>query len=211
MSAVSTPTRYKLSVEDYHKLSKAGVLTEDARVELIEGELIEMAPIGSRHAATVSRLHDLLYEQIRNLALVWQQNPVTLPPGSEPQPDLMLLKYRADHYVDALPTAADVLLIIEVSDTSLEYDRGEKLRLYASHGIVEYWIVDLPAQRFELYRQPSATGYASKLELGAGDSVSPQALPGVRISVAGVFGSGGSPISALESPDLPKASPDNDG
>ena len=188
MSAVSTPTRYKLSVEDYHKLGKAGVLTEDARVELIEGELIEMAPIGSRHTGTVSRLHDLLYEQIRGLALVWQQNPVTLPPGSEPQPDLMLLKHRADHYVDALPIATDVLLIIEVSDTSLEYDRGEKLRIYASHGIVEYWIVDLSARRFEVYRHPSATGYASKLELGTADTVSPLALPGVKVSVASVFG-----------------------
>jgi Uma2 family endonuclease len=188
MSAVFTPTRYKISVEDYQKLGEAGVLGEDSRVELIEGELIQMTPIGARHAGTVSRLHDLLYEQIRDLALVWQQNPVTLPPGSEPQPDLMLLKHRADHYVDALPTAADVLLIIEVSDTSLEYDRGEKLRLYGSHGIGEYWIVDLPAQRFEVYRQPVAAGYASRLELGASDNVSPLAFSNVRISVASVFG-----------------------
>ena len=187
MSAVSTPTRYKLSVEDYHKLGEAGVLTEDSRVELIEGELIEMAPIGSRHAGTVSRLHDLLYEQTRDLALVWQQNPVTLLPRSEPQPDLMLLKYRADHYVDALPTAADALLIIEVSDTSLEYDRGEKLRLYASHAIAEYWIVDVPAKRFEVYREPGPKGYSRKLECATGDTVSPQALPQVKVRIGEVF------------------------
>jgi hypothetical protein len=93
-------------------------------------------------AATVALLHELFYEQTRDGALVWQQNPVTLEPQSEPQPDLTLLKFRADRYAHALPTAADVLLIVEVSDTTLDYDRGEKLRLYARHGIPEYWIVD---------------------------------------------------------------------
>jgi Uma2 family endonuclease len=94
MSTVFTPTRYRLSVDDYHKLGAAGILKEDSRVELIEGELLEMAPIGSLHAATVARLHELFYEQTRNVALVWQQNPVMLLPQSEPQPDLALLRPR---------------------------------------------------------------------------------------------------------------------
>ena len=188
MSAVFTPTRYKLSVDEYHKLGEAGVLAADSRVELIEGELIEMAPIGSRHAAAVSRLHELVYDQSRGLALVWQRNPVALRPRSEPQPDLTLLKYRADHYVEALPSAGDVLLVIEVSDTSLEYDRGEKLRLYATHGIPEYRVVDVQSKRIEVYWEPDANSYARKLGFGTDDTVSPRALPQVKVQVGKVVG-----------------------
>jgi len=183
MSAVFTPSRYKLSVADYHKLGSAGILNSDSRVELIDGELLEMAPIGSLHAATVARLHELFYEQTRDVALVWQQNPVTLQPRSEPQPDLTLLKFRADHYVHALPTAADVLLIVEVSDTTLDYDRGDKLRLYARHGIPEYWILDLQAKRLEVYREPHAKGYTRTLEFNVQDTVSPQAMPEAKIAM----------------------------
>jgi Uma2 family endonuclease len=188
MSAVYTPTRYKLSVEDYHKLGTAGILNGDSRVELIEGELLEMAPIGSLHAATVARLHELFYEQTRDVALVWQQNPVTLEPRSEPQPDLTLLKFRADHYAHALPTATDVMLIVEVSDTTLDYDRGEKLRLYARHGIPEYWVVDLQTKRLEVYREPHAKGYVRKLEFNAQDTVSPQAMLQAKIAMEKVLG-----------------------
>ena len=187
MSAVFTPTRYRLSVEDYHKLGAAGILKQDSRVELIEGELIEMAPIGSLHAATVARLHELFYEQTRNSALVWQQNPITLVPQSEPQSDLTLLQFRADHYAHALPSAADVLLIVEVSDSTLEYDRGEKLRLYARHNIPEYWIVDLQMKRLEVYREPHTKGYAQKLDFNAQDTVSPLALLQVEIALEKVL------------------------
>lgn len=188
MSAVFTPTRYKLSVEDYHKLGDAGVLTEESRVELIDGELIEMAPIGSRHAGVVTRLQRVLYEQARGVAVVWQQNPLVLPPASEPQPDLMLLKYRADDYATALPLAQDVLLLIEVADTTADYDRGTKLPLYAMHGVAEFWILDLPAKRIEVYREPAPNGYRIKLELGAGETISPCALPAVKLSLAEIFG-----------------------
>ena len=133
MSAVFTPTRYKLSVEDYHKLGAAGVLTEDSRVELIEGELIEMAPIGPKHASVVDTLVALLASQAANQFRLSTQNPLTLIPMSEPQPDLMLLKPRSDRYASSLPGAADVLAVIEVSDKTLEYDRGPKLSLYARH------------------------------------------------------------------------------
>ncbi len=119
--------------------------------------------------------------------MVWQQNPVTLRPLSEPQPDLALLKFRSDHYAEALPTAADVLLVIEVSDTTLDYDRGDKLNLYASHGITEYWIVNLQSKRIEVYRDPHANGYNGRLEFGAQDTVSPQALPEVKIAMEKVL------------------------
>jgi Uma2 family endonuclease len=128
-------------------------------------------------------LHELLYEQTRDIALVWQQNPVTLQPQSEPQPDLTLLEFRADRYAHALPVAADVLLIVEVSDTTLDYDRGKKLRLYARHGVPEYWIVDLQAKRLEVYREPHAKGYIRKLEFNAQDTVSPQAMPEAKIAM----------------------------
>ena len=188
MSAVFTPTRYKLSVEDYHKLGTAGVLTEDSRVELIEGELIEMAPIGPKHASVVDTLAGLLAPQAGNQFRLSTQNPVTLMPSSEPQPDLMLLKPRADRYASSLPGAADVLVVIEVSDKTLEYDRGLKLSLYAQHGIPEYWIVDVQAKYIEVFRDPGPKGYIRRLEFGLTDVVFPQALPGVRLSVGEIFG-----------------------
>ncbi len=187
MSAVFTPTRYKLSVEDYHKLGVAGVLTEDSRVELIEGELIEMAPIGPKHASVVDTLVGLLAPQAGSEFRLSTQNPLTLMPRSEPQPDLMLLKPRADRYASSLPSAADVLVVIEVSDKTLEYDRGPKLSLYAQHGISEYWIVDVQAKQIEVFRDPSPQGYIRRLEFGPADVLSPQALVGVKLSVGEIF------------------------
>ena len=187
MSAVFTPTRYKLSVEDYHKLGTAGVLTEDSRVELIEGDLIEMAPIGPKHASVVDTLVALLAPQARNQFRLSTQNPLILRPRSEPQPDLMLLKPRADRYASSLPSAADVLVVIEVSDKTLEYDRGSKLSLYAHHGIPEYWIVDVQAKRIEIFRDPGPKGYTQEIQFGPPDVVSPQGLSGVSISVAEIF------------------------
>jgi Uma2 family endonuclease len=187
MSALFTPTRYKLSVEDYHKLGAAGVLTEDSRVELIEGELIEMPPIGPKHASVVDTLVALLAPQAGDQFRLSTRNPLTLLPRSEPQPDLMLLKPRADRYGSSLPSAADAFLVIEVSDRTLEYDRGPKLTLYAQHGIPEYWIVDVQAKCIEVYRDPGPKGYTQRLELGPADVVSPQALPGVRLSVGEIF------------------------
>ena len=128
MSAVFTPKRYKLSIEDYHKLGEAGILDEDSRVELIEGDLIEMAPIGVPHMRCVNRLTRILVNAVGDAAIVSTQNPVTLPPLSEPQPDFALLKPSAE---DAcrVPHPEDVLLIVEVADTTLAYDRRTKLPL----------------------------------------------------------------------------------
>jgi Uma2 family endonuclease len=188
MSAVFTPTRYKLSVEDYHKLGAAGVLTEESRVELIDGELIEMAPIGPKHASIVDTLVSLLAPQAGNRFRLSTQNPLTLMPRSEPQPDLMLLKPRADRYSASLPSAADVLVLIEVSDRTLEYDRGLKLLLYAQHGVSEYWIVDVQEKRIEVFRDPSHKGYTRKLEFGPPDVLSPQDLLDVKLNVSEIFG-----------------------
>jgi Uma2 family endonuclease len=193
MSDLATPTdvlqpvrRHKLSVEDFHKLGEAGVLHEDSRVELIEGELIDMAPIGSPHAGTVNRLVSLVSGAVTT-EVVHVQNPITLDDYSEPQPDLAVLKPRADFYRSVLPTASDVLLLIEVSDTTLAYDRGPKLELYSRHGILEVWIVNLPDGQLEVFRDPSPEGYRERAQYGSGDFVSAVALPELAVEVATLF------------------------
>ena len=149
----------RFTVDEYYRMTAAGILTEEDRVELIEGEIVQMSPIGSRHASCVARLDRLCNRLVGELALVFCQNPVRLNEHSEPEPDLMLLKPRADEYAGAHPGPADVLLIIEVADTSAGYDRTEKAPLYARFGIPEMWLVDLSRDLVEVLRNPSARGY----------------------------------------------------
>lgn len=161
------------SVEDYHKLGEAGILNEDSRVELIEGELIEMAPIGAAHMTVVNRLNKLLVLAVEDLGVVSIQNPVTLPPRSEPQPGIAILEPGPDSAASAVPRAHDVMLLIEVADTTLAYDRKTKLRLYAQAGVAEAWIVNVPSKCIEVYREPTASGYLRKTGFGLQDIVSP--------------------------------------
>jgi Uma2 family endonuclease len=158
-SAKDILQRHRLSVDEYHRMARAGILPEDSRVELINGEIIDMAPIGSRHAGTVLQLTSLLNQAVRGTAMVWAQNPIHLDPHTEPQPDLALLRPREDFYKTAHPRASDVLLIIEVADTSLRYDREIKIPLYAHHGIPEVWLVDLQSRTFTRHREPGPEGY----------------------------------------------------
>ena len=181
-------TRRKLDVGEYHKLAEAGILGEDDRVELIEGELIEMAPIGSPHAGTVNALTQLLVMGVAGQAIVAVQNPVHLGDMSEPQPDFALLRPRADHYRSATPTAADVLLLIEVADASGRYDRSVKLPLYARHGIPEVWIVDIGGRTIEAHREPGPRGYREVLRPAGGEALSPQLLPELRLTPAAILG-----------------------
>ena len=186
MSAVFIPKRYKLSIEDYHKLGEVGILDEDSRVELIEGDLIEMAPIGVPHMRCVNRLNRMLVAAVGEAAIVSTQNPVTLPPRSEPQPDFALLKPSAEN-AGRVPHPEDVLLVVEVADTTLAYDRRTKLPLYAKSGIVEVWIVDVNAETIEAYRVPGEAGYARKTVYGREASISPAQLPVVSIRVDDIF------------------------
>jgi Uma2 family endonuclease len=151
--------RHKLTVEQYHRMGEAGVFEPGARVELIEGEVIDMAPIGSRHGAAVSRLTRLLVQATGERAIVSVQMSVRLDRLSEPEPDLALLKPRDDFYAGALPTGRDTLLVIEVADSSLAYDLHTKSRLYALHGVPVYWIVDLPAGLLHTFAQPQGEAY----------------------------------------------------
>lgn len=179
--------RHKLSLKAYHQMARAGILDEDSRVELIYGELIDMAPIGSRHAWMLSLLNKILVDAVGNAAIVYPQNPIALPPDSEPQPDMALLRPKASGYGDALPGAADVLLLIEVADTTIEYDRTIKLQLYAEHGIPEVWLFDLRAGVVEVNLEPTNKGYRRLLERKNTDTISPSLLPDVRVMLADVW------------------------
>lgn len=145
---------WKLSVRDYRRMAKAGILREDDRVELIEGELIAMTPIGAPHAGLANRINKLFAPRLIERATLCIQNPIHLGKHSEPQPDFALLRYRADDYIGALPVAEDVLLLVEIADSSGRYDRKIKIPLYARHGIAEYWIVDLKKRCIEVHLDP---------------------------------------------------------
>jgi Uma2 family endonuclease len=181
-------TRRKLDVAEYHRMAVAGILHEDDRVELIEGELVEMAPIGSPHSGTVNSLTRLLVRVAGDRAVVSVQNPIRLGDHSEPEPDFTLLRPRVDDYRLRTPVAADVLLLIEVADSSLRYDRTVKLPLYARHGVAEVWIVDLERRTVEVYREPAGDSYGAVSREEAGAVLEPALLPGVAIPVADVLG-----------------------
>jgi Uma2 family endonuclease len=187
MSSLLTPSRHKLSADDYHRMGQAGILGENNRVELVEGELIDMAPIGSLHASVVSTLSMFFARQVGDLAIVSTQNPVSLPPDSEPQPDLVLLKPRVDRYRSALPVAADVMLLVEVADTTSRYDREVKLPVYARHGIGEVWLIDLKAGTLEIYREPSSKGYRTLLRPERNDAVAPAMLSEVQLPMTEIW------------------------
>jgi Uma2 family endonuclease len=187
MGAPLTLPRHKLSIEDFHQMGRAGILRDDSRVELIEGDLIDMAPIGSLHASVVSTLSMFFARQVGELAIVSTQNPVSLPPENEPQPDIALLKPNTDRYRSALPTGADVLLIVEVADTTVEYDREIKLPLYARHGIPEVWLIDLKGGVLEIYLEPTAKGYRKLLQPARGETITPVLANEVRLPLTEIW------------------------
>ncbi len=172
-----TPTRRRFTVHDYEQMGLAGVLTEDDRVELIDGEIMQMSPIGSRHVAAVARLTRRFVQRFGDVALVFVQNPIRLGEHDEPEPDLALVKDHPDCYADALPTPPDIFLVVEVADTSLEYDRRTKLPLYARHGIIEVWLVDVTWDTLLVSRDPGPSGYRTSWMVGRGDQIAPLAFP----------------------------------
>jgi Uma2 family endonuclease len=152
-----------LTVSEYHKMAEAGILTEDDRVELINGEIITMSPINSLHAGHVKRINALLSRLLINEDVVVSiQDPITIDAYSEPEPDVALLRYREDFYTDSHPVPKDVYLIIEVASSSVAYDREVKLKMYAKAGIPEYWIVNLEEGQIEVYQQPVGNEYAEE-------------------------------------------------
>lgn len=180
--ATQTHTGRKLfTVEDYYRMAEAGILTEDDRVELIEGEVIEMTPIGSRHAACVKRLNALLGPSVEENVIVSVQDSIRISEHLEPEPDVALLSPREDFYAESHPTAEDVLLVVEVSETSVAYDRETKLPLYARSGIPEAWLIDLPTQTIEMHTCPSEEGYRETLRVKPGERVVSKTVSGLEL------------------------------
>ena len=183
----ATLRRHRFDVTDYYRMADAGIFDEDSRVELIEGEIIDMAPIGEAHAGGVNRLNHFLVRMVGDRAVVSIQNPVRLDNRNEPQPDFAVLAYRSDFYSTVKPTPANVLLLIEVADTTLRFDRTVKLPLYARHGIREVWIIDLVGQRVEVCRDPEGERYTSVLLADKAAVIAPSALPDARLEVRTLF------------------------
>ncbi len=186
--ARSITTRLKkFSVDDYYRMADVGILSPDERVELLCGEVIEMSPTAIRHAACVDKLTTLFAVGTNGRAHVRIQGPVRIDNMNLPEPDVALLKLRPDEYTTGHPKPDDVLLIIEVADTSIETDRKVKLPIYAAAAIPEVWIVDLAASAIEVYRSPRAHTFTECSVLKAGASISPLAFPDMEIPVAALY------------------------
>ena len=179
--------RRAFSAGEYHAMAKAGILTKDDRVELLDGEIIVKEPIGSGHASCVMRLSRMLSEAVGKRAIVSVQGPVRLDEASEPEPDLMLLKRRDDFYAAAHPTPADVLLLIEVSDATVAFDKSVKLPLYARAAIPEVWIVNLPDRVVEVYSSPRGQEHTESRSIGMDGALNPACFEDVSLQVGAVI------------------------
>jgi Uma2 family endonuclease len=175
------------TVDDYYKMAESGILREDDRVELIDGEIIAMAPIGSGHAGTVDQFGDNIRELVSGRGRVRSQNPIRLGFRAEPEPDLVIVRPRTDFYRNGHPGPEDIMLVIEVSESSLVYDRQTKAPLYARAGIIEYWIVNLIDRVIEVYRDPSDGQYQRVEIVRRGEHLHPLAFPDVTIAVDDVL------------------------
>jgi Uma2 family endonuclease len=185
---VHLPAARRFSVDEYHQMAAAGILTEDDPVELIEGAIVEMPPMGSRHAACIERLTTELVSRTRESARVRVQLPIQVNEHSEPEPDLALVLARADSYASAHPTPSDVLLVIDVAETTVGYDRTVKAPLYAQAGIPEYWLIDLQGERVDVHQDPAEGSYRTVPVFRRGERLTSEALPSVAIQVDAIFG-----------------------
>lgn len=180
--------RRRFTVEEYEHMGRVGVFAPGERVELLDGEIVAMSPIGPKHASAVDILAEELILCLARRAAVRVQNPVRLPPRSEPGPDIVVARRRRDRYSSAHPTAEDTLLVIEVADSSLHTDRAVKLPIYARQGIVEVWIVDLTADVVHVHADPVDGTYRDVRTVGRGGTLTPRELPDATIDVDTVLG-----------------------
>ncbi|MEG4166594.1 MULTISPECIES: Uma2 family endonuclease [unclassified Microcoleus] len=176
------------TVKEYHLMTEVGILSEGDRVELIEGEIVKMAAIGTRHASCVRRLIRSFSVIPQNLAILGVQDPIQLTDRTEPQPDVVLLQPRADYYATAHPIPSEVLLLVEVSDSTVDYDRDVKVSIYARSLIQEVWLVGLVKNCLEVYRQPDPNGYSLMLKFWRGQQVAPLAFPDLEVSSDFILG-----------------------
>ena len=185
---VAEGRRYRFTVDEFARMGEAGIFTADERVELIDGEILEMTPIGALHAAVVSRLTELLVTRLAGKAYVSVQNPIRLGDHTEPQPDLVVARRRDSLYTDRHPEAGDIHLVIEVADSSLRYDKLEKVPRYGRAGIPETWLVDLEAGEITVYTEPGPRGYAKQQVRPRGSELAATRVPDLTISVDEIFG-----------------------
>ena len=174
--------KFLLTTQQYHLMHEAGVFQEGDRIELINGEITTMSPIGRKHATCVARLNAILTNRLFGKAIIWPQNSIRLNDNSEPQPDIAILKFRDDFYEEGLPTPEDILLIIEVADSSIDYDREVKAPLYGLAGIPEMWLFDVNKKEIEGYSQPSANGYKLIRRYDENDTLSILTFPDVTFN-----------------------------
>ena len=182
------PQSRAFTVGEYYRMAETDILTEEDRVELIAGQIVAMSPIGSRHAACVKRLNLLLGKIVGDSMLIGVQDPIQLDAYSAPEPDLVLLRPRADFYADAHPAASDVLLAIEVADTSADYDHEVKLPLYAQAGIPEVWLIDLQEGCVEVYTRPQGGAYQQCIEVAADANLTSPTIPRLALAAADLLG-----------------------
>lgn len=190
-SMVAAPVedlRRRFTVEEYERMGEVGVFDPDERVELLDGEVIAMSPIGARHASVVDITVESLFRQLIGRVTIRTQNPLRLPPRSEPEPDIVVARRRRDFYGSAHPTAEDTLLVIEIAETSLRIDRAVKVPIYAQQGVVEVWIVDLAADAVYVYSDPVDGAYRQVRTARGGDELVPVAIPDLRLTVDELLG-----------------------
>ena len=176
-------SRKLFTVHDYHRMADAGILLENDRVELIRGEILAMSPIGPRHSAAVLRATQALVRIVGDRAIVGVQGSVRLDEYDEPQPDIYLLRPKSDFYASGHAGPTDIFLIIEVADSSLNYDRTTKMLLYAETGVPEYWVADIQNDCLFIHSNPQEGSYSLVRQLGRGDLIAPQLLPECQIPV----------------------------
>jgi Uma2 family endonuclease len=187
MAVLAERPKRLFTVDEYHRMAKAGIFGPEERVELIDGEIIHMSPIGPRHAGCVINVNRILLTHLGDRAVISPQNPVVIRPRSEPQPDMLVLRPRDVSYSRAHPTPEDVLLAIEVGDTTVRFDRIVKARLYARARIREYWLIDAGRETVDVFRAPEGDAYTSFTTYGQGTSLAPLAFPDLVIAVDELF------------------------
>lgn len=186
MSAVF-PQKHLTDLAEWHRMGEAGIFPPNTHLELIEGEILTMAPIGFNHAGHLNRLNHLFNRLLNDQTVISIQNPIQLGDISEPEPDFVLLRPEISFYSNRHPKAEDVLLLVEVSDSTLRFDRNQKMRLYATYNIPEYWIVNLIDDCLEVFRQPQDGEYLNQTVLSKADSLNLHVLPSIQIAVADIL------------------------
>lgn len=187
-AAHSEVRRRRFNVDEYYEMARAGILREGERVELLDGEIFEMAPVGDPHNGCVARSNVAFLRRLDGRAIIFVQSPIRLSSGAEPVPDLAILRHRNDYYSLGKPVPDDVYLVIEVSDTTLRYDRGRKLAAYARSGIPEVWIVDLNGEQILIFRSPEGRSYGEEIVVERGGTLAPLAFPDLVLRVEEILG-----------------------